>query len=58
MESLVDIWYAFEDTTACHKGEGDDEDSALGTLDNDCFNVDTFISGRRINCVRLDSTAL
>lgn len=57
-DRFSDIWYAFENTTACHQDNGVDQDETLGTLKNDCHNVDTFISGRRINCIRLDSNAL
>ncbi|KUI55779.1 hypothetical protein VP1G_03137 [Cytospora mali] len=57
-DRFSDIWYAFEDTIACHEGDTVDEASALGTLKNGCHDVDTFISGRRINCVRLDSNAM
>ncbi|ROV91500.1 hypothetical protein VMCG_09474 [Cytospora schulzeri] len=55
---ISDIWYAFENTTACHQDDGVDENRNIGVLNNGCHHVDNFVPGRRIECVRLDSNSL
>lgn len=53
-DTTLDTWGAFSEKT----DDGDCAGDYLGDLDDGCHNVDTFIEGRRIECVGLNINAL
>ncbi|ROW01953.1 hypothetical protein VMCG_05590 [Cytospora schulzeri] len=53
-EATLDSWSAYAEKT----DDGDCAGDLLGNLDNNCHPVDTFIEGRRINCVKLEINAM
>ncbi|KUI65965.1 hypothetical protein VM1G_02388 [Cytospora mali] len=54
-DPTFDTWFAYAEKP---EDRGDCSDDLLVNFDDGCHNVDTFISGRRINCVNLDINAL
>ncbi|ROW03692.1 hypothetical protein VMCG_05359 [Cytospora schulzeri] len=49
-DATLDVWGAYSEKT----DDGDCSGDYLGDLDDGCHNVDTFISGKRIECVALN----